>query len=175
MRQQHHTHHTQILRCCNSPETHTHDARKHRSSPTRIQHSSFACPDQRDRLASLSTLLLRFVPPLLSDLSLQPLIAMAPVKIGINGFGRIGRLVFRAALAKPELVEVVAYNDPFLDPKYAAYQLKYDSVHGRFKGTISYDKDNLIVNGKKIRAFKAKTPAEMSARRSTQHPSLSCS
>jgi len=86
---------------------------------------------------------------------------MAPIKIGINGFGRIGRLVFRAAIAKPDLVEVVAYNDPFLDPKYAAYQLKYDSVHGRFPGTISYDKDNLIVNGKKIRAFKAKSPAEI--------------
>ena len=86
---------------------------------------------------------------------------MAPVKIGINGFGRIGRLVFRAALAKPDAVEVVAYNDPFLDPKYAAYQLKYDSVHGRFKGTISYDKDHLIVNGKKIRAFKAKSPEEI--------------
>jgi len=86
---------------------------------------------------------------------------MAPVKLGINGFGRIGRLVFRAALQKPDLVEVVAYNDPFLDPKYAAYQLKYDSVHGRFQGTISYDKEHLIVNGKKIRAFKAKTPAEI--------------
>ena len=86
---------------------------------------------------------------------------MAPVKIGINGFGRIGRLVFRAAIAKPELVEVVAYNDPFLDPQYAAYQLKYDSVHGRFQGTISYDKEHLIVNGKKIRAFKAKSPAEI--------------
>jgi hypothetical protein len=92
---------------------------------------------------------------------------MAPVKIGINGFGRIGRLVFRCALAKPELVEVVAFNDPFLDPKYAAYQLKYDSVHGRFKGTVTYDKDHLIVNGKKIRAFKAKSPAEMSDRRTT--------
>ena len=86
---------------------------------------------------------------------------MAPVKIGINGFGRIGRLVFRAALAKPDAVEVVAYNDPFLDPKYAAYQLKYDSVHGRFPGTVTYDKDNLIVNGKKIRAFKAKSPEEI--------------
>jgi len=86
---------------------------------------------------------------------------MAPVKIGINGFGRIGRLVFRAALAKPELVEVVAFNDPFLDPEYAAYQLKYDSVHGRFKGTISFDKDHLIVNGRKIRAFKNKSPSEI--------------
>lgn len=86
---------------------------------------------------------------------------MAPIKIGINGFGRIGRLVFRAAIAKPELVEVVAFNDPFLDPKYAAYQLKYDSVHGRFPGTISYDKENLIVNGKKIRAFKGKSPSDI--------------
>lgn len=84
-----------------------------------------------------------------------------PVKIGINGFGRIGRLVFRAALAKSDAVEVVAYNDPFLHPEYAAYQLKYDSVHGRFPGTISYDDDHLIVNGKKIRAFREKSPADI--------------
>jgi len=86
---------------------------------------------------------------------------MAPVKIGINGFGRIGRLVFRAALSKPDQVEVVAYNDPFLNPEYAAYQLKYDSVHGRFPGTISYDSQNLIVDGKKIRAFKEKNPGDI--------------
>jgi glyceraldehyde 3-phosphate dehydrogenase len=86
---------------------------------------------------------------------------MAPVKIGINGFGRIGRLVFRAALAKPDLVQVVAFNDPFLDPKYAAYQLQYDTVHGKFPGTVSYDKDHLIVNGQKIRAFREKKPADI--------------
>jgi len=82
------------------------------------------------------------------------------IKIGINGFGRIGRLVFRAALEKGD-VEVVAFNDPFLDPKYAAYQLQYDSVHGKFPGQVSYDKENLIVNGKKIRAFKCKDPSEI--------------
>ena len=69
-------------------------------------------------------------------------------KIGINGFGRIGRLTFRAALTHDD-VEVVALNDPFMNPEYMAYMLKYDSVHGRFNGTIDYnvEKGQLIVNG----------------------------
>jgi len=83
------------------------------------------------------------------------------VKIGINGFGRIGRLVLRAALLRPDKVEVVAFNDPFIDPKYAAYQFKYDTVHGQFKGTVSYDKGLLIVNGKKIRVFQEKSPSNI--------------
>lgn len=82
------------------------------------------------------------------------------VKIGINGFGRIGRMVFRAAITKPE-VEVVAVNDPFLSTKYAAYQLQYDSVHGRFKGTIKAEKDALIINGKRVRFFTEKTPSKI--------------
>jgi len=86
---------------------------------------------------------------------------MSRVRIGINGFGRIGRLVFRAALSRPDLVEVVAYNDPFLDPKYAAYQFQYDSVHGKYKGSVSSDNENLIVDGRKIRAFKSKNPSEI--------------
>jgi glyceraldehyde-3-phosphate dehydrogenase/erythrose-4-phosphate dehydrogenase len=59
---------------------------------------------------------------------------MSKIKIGINGFGRIGRLVARVALTRSD-IEVVAINDPFLDPKYAAYQFQYDTVHGRFPGT----------------------------------------
>jgi len=86
---------------------------------------------------------------------------MAPIKIGINGFGRIGRLVLRAALSKPNDVEVVAYNDPFLSPKYAAYQFQYDSVHGRFKGEVSYDNTGLIINGKKVWAYTEKDPANI--------------
>jgi glyceraldehyde 3-phosphate dehydrogenase len=80
------------------------------------------------------------------------------VKIGINGFGRIGRLVFRAAMANPRC-EVVAVNDPFMTTDYAVYQLKYDSVHGRFPGTVSHDGAKLIVDGKPIAFFTEKDPA----------------
>jgi len=82
------------------------------------------------------------------------------VKVGINGFGRIGRLVLRAALEKKD-VSVVAVNDPFLDPKYMAYQFQYDSVHGRFKGTVKYDKENLYINDHKIRVFNFKSPSDI--------------
>jgi len=70
------------------------------------------------------------------------------IKIGINGFGRIGRMVFRAAAQNFQDIEVVGIND-LLEPDYLAYMLKYDSVHGRFKGEVSVDGGNLIVNGKK--------------------------
>merc|ERR1712190_53336 len=84
--------------------------------------------------------------------------------MGINGFGRIGRLVFRAAMANPE-VEVKAVNDPFMDLKYMVYQLKYDSVHKRFDGTIATKEDGgnefLVVNGKEIRVFHEKDPASI--------------
>ena len=73
-------------------------------------------------------------------------------KIGINGFGRIGRLTFRAALTHDD-VEVVALNDPFMNPEYMAYMLKYDSVHGKFPGTVEAYDGGLIVNGKKIRVY----------------------
>merc|ERR1712117_408768 len=89
-----------------------------------------------------------------------PSLAM-PASMGINGFGRIGRLVFRAAIANPE-VEVKAVNDPFMDLKYMVYQLKYDSVHGKFPGTIAIKEDAgkefLVVNGKKVRVFHEKDP-----------------
>jgi len=84
---------------------------------------------------------------------------MAPVVIGINGFGRIGRLVLRASLEKE--VVVAAVNDPFLDPKYMAYQFKYDTVHGRFKGEVTYDKENLYINNKPIRCFALRNPADI--------------
>jgi len=83
---------------------------------------------------------------------------MPPVKVGINGFGRIGRLVLRASLCKPDEVVVVAINDPFLDSKYMEYQFKYDSVHGTFKGELSHDKNNLIIDGHKIRIYAEKDP-----------------
>jgi len=89
---------------------------------------------------------------------------MASVKMGINGFGRIGRLVFRAAHEK-EGIEVVAVNDPFMDLEYMVYQLKYDSTHKAFSGTVESKKDgekeHLVVNGRAIRVYHAKDPAEI--------------
>ena len=76
-------------------------------------------------------------------------------KIGINGFGRIGRIVFRAALKRDD-VEVVALNDPFMNPEYMAYMLKYDSVHGKFPGEVSHTADALVVDGKEFKVFSAK-------------------
>ncbi|NLG37244.1 MAG: type I glyceraldehyde-3-phosphate dehydrogenase, partial [Clostridiales bacterium] len=82
------------------------------------------------------------------------------VKIGINGFGRIGRLVFRAALENPA-VTVVGINDPFMDPDYMAYMLRYDTVHGRFAGDIRVESDAIIVNGKTSRVYTSMNPAEI--------------
>jgi glyceraldehyde 3-phosphate dehydrogenase len=82
------------------------------------------------------------------------------IKIGINGFGRIGRMVFRAAVQNFKDIEVVAIND-LLEPDYLAYMLSYDSVHGRFKGDVKVDGNTLVVNGKKIRLTALKDPAEL--------------
>ena len=82
------------------------------------------------------------------------------IKVGINGFGRIGRMVFRAAVQNFSDIEIVGIND-LLEPDYLAYMLKYDSVHGRFKGEISVEGSTLIVNGKKIRLTALKDPAEL--------------
>ncbi len=82
------------------------------------------------------------------------------IKVGINGFGRIGRMVFRAAVQNFSDIEIVGIND-LLEPDYLAYMLSYDSVHGRFKGTVSVEGNTLIVNGKKIRLTAVKDPAEL--------------
>ena len=82
------------------------------------------------------------------------------IKVGINGFGRIGRMVFRAAVKEFSDIEVVGIND-LLEPDYLAYMLQYDSVHGRFKGEVSVDGNTLVVNGKKIRLTAVKDPAEL--------------
>lgn len=78
------------------------------------------------------------------------------VKLGINGFGRIGRLVFRASTTKD--VEVVGINDPFIDVEYMVYMLKYDTIHGRFKGEVYAKDGKLVVNGKEIMVFAEKDP-----------------
>ena len=82
------------------------------------------------------------------------------IKVGINGFGRIGRMVFRAAAQNFKDIEIVGIND-LLEPDYLAYMLKYDSVHGRFKGEIAVDGNTLIVDGKRIRLTAVKDPAEL--------------
>jgi glyceraldehyde 3-phosphate dehydrogenase len=82
------------------------------------------------------------------------------IKIGINGFGRIGRMVFRAAIQNFQDLEIVGIND-LLEPDYLAYMLQYDSVHGRFKGQIAVEGNHLIVNGKKIRLTQERDPAAL--------------
>ncbi|MCI8910051.1 MAG: type I glyceraldehyde-3-phosphate dehydrogenase, partial [Oscillibacter sp.] len=76
-------------------------------------------------------------------------------KIGINGFGRIGRLVLRAAMERDD-VEVVALNDPFMNPEYMVYMLRYDTTHGKFPGTVEAEENALVVNGHKITIFTEK-------------------
>jgi len=84
---------------------------------------------------------------------------MSKIKVGINGFGRIGRLVFRAAVEKND-VEIVGIND-LIDVNYMAYMLKYDSTHGRFKGSVSVEDGFLVVNGNKIRVTSERNPADL--------------
>ena len=85
---------------------------------------------------------------------------MSKIKIGINGFGRIGRLVFRAACEKADQVEVVGIND-LINVEYMAYMLRYDSIHGQFKGSIEVKDGKLVVNGKAIRVTAEKDPANL--------------
>ncbi|MGA0032857.1 MAG: type I glyceraldehyde-3-phosphate dehydrogenase [Burkholderiales bacterium] len=82
------------------------------------------------------------------------------IKVGINGFGRIGRMVFRAAVQDFPDIDIVGIND-LLEPDYLAYMLRHDSVHGKFKGEISVSGNTLVVNGKKIRLTAVKDPAEL--------------
>ena len=82
------------------------------------------------------------------------------IKIGINGFGRIGRLVFRAGINNPDL-EFVGINDPGMGPDYMAYMLRYDTIHGQFKGEITYDENSITVDGKKVMVYAEKDPANL--------------
>ncbi|KAI9853168.1 MAG: hypothetical protein M1838_000024 [Thelocarpon superellum] len=84
---------------------------------------------------------------------------MAPVKVGINGFGRIGRI--RRCSIEHDDINIVAVNDPFIEPKYAAYMLKYDSTHGQFKGDIKVEGSDLVVNGKTVKFYTEKDPGNI--------------
>lgn len=83
------------------------------------------------------------------------------IKLGINGFGRIGRLVFRAAISQPDIFEVISINDPFIDVDYMMYMIKYDTVHGKFDADLSSRDGKLIVNGKTINIHAEKEPAQI--------------
>ena len=83
------------------------------------------------------------------------------IKIGINGFGRIGRLVFRAAMAQPDVFEVVGINDPFIGLDYMVYMTKYDSMHGQFNGTLEVKDGKFVVNGHAINVYDCKDPSEI--------------
>jgi glyceraldehyde 3-phosphate dehydrogenase len=83
------------------------------------------------------------------------------IRIGINGFGRIGRLVFRAAAAQADKYEITGINDPFIDLDYMVYMTKYDSIHGRFKGEVSAEDGKLVVNGRAISVYAEKEPANI--------------
>eukprot|EP00884_Botryococcus_braunii_P019774 jgi/Botrbrau1/6480/Bobra.0034s0053.1 len=86
--------------------------------------------------------------------------AKSKIKIGINGFGRIGRLVARIILERDD-VELVAINDPFISDEYLAYMFKYDSVHGKFKGTLEAGKGHVLVNGREVTTFSSMKPEEI--------------
>lgn len=94
------------------------------------------------------------------------------VKVGINGFGRIGSLAFRAAVENDN-VEVVGINDPFIALDYMGYMLKFDTVHGRFKGTIDVQGDKLVVNGKSISVYSCMNAADIPGPSAAQSISLS--
>ena len=85
---------------------------------------------------------------------------MSKIRVGINGFGRIGRLVFRAGLSNPN-IEVVGINDPFMTPEYCAYMLRYDTVHGQCKNNISHTATDVVVDGQSVRFFAEKDPANI--------------
>ena len=85
---------------------------------------------------------------------------MGKIKIGINGFGRIGRLVFRIAQDMEDF-EVVGVNDPFVEPKYAKYLLTHDTMHGHFNGTCEANDNGLVVNGKNVKMFNCLNPEEI--------------
>jgi glyceraldehyde 3-phosphate dehydrogenase len=82
------------------------------------------------------------------------------IKVGINGFGRIGRLAFRVTTTRSD-IDVIAINDPFIDVDYMAYMLKYDSIQGRFEGTVAVEDGKLVVNGKKINVYSCMNPEEI--------------
>jgi len=86
---------------------------------------------------------------------------MKKIKIGINGFGRIGRLILRSAVENFDDIEIVAINDPFISAEYASYLFKYDTVHGTFKGKVSSKENTLIVNNKKIAFYSEMDPANL--------------
>jgi len=83
------------------------------------------------------------------------------LKIGINGFGRIGRMVLRACMERPDEISVVAINDPFISPEYMQYQFAYDSTHGKYPGKVSHKENTLVVDGQEITVFQERDPTQI--------------
>jgi len=83
------------------------------------------------------------------------------LKVAINGFGRIGRMVLRSCLERPDEISVVAVNDPFISPEYMRYQFKFDSTHGTYPGEITYDDNTLVIDGNKITVFQERDPTKI--------------
>jgi len=83
------------------------------------------------------------------------------LKIAINGFGRIGRMVLRSCLERPDEITVVAINDPFIAPEYMRYQFMFDSTHGKYPGEITFDKESITVDGKKMMVFQERDPTKI--------------
>ncbi|XXG65679.1 hypothetical protein AAC387_Pa05g3313 [Persea americana] len=138
----------------------------HSLSSTRFQKSIFGSPVLSGESCSLQISAAKSMQPIKATATEMPtkipsLSSSGKTKIGINGFGRIGRLVLRIATTRDD-IEVVAVNDPFINTKYMAYMLKYDSTHGVFKGSIKVvDESNLEINGKRIAITCKRDPAEI--------------
>ena len=100
------------------------------------------------------------MPRLMGEAKKREVIPMSKIRVGINGFGRIGRLVFRAGLHNPN-IEFTGINDPFMSPDYCAYMLRYDTIHGQFKGDITYTDNSIVVDGHEVRFFAEREPASI--------------
>ena len=117
------------------------------------------CILYKSLLAESSFSVYNIVVPVKQEIQKEDITTMG-IKVGINGFGRIGRMVLRAGLSNPN-IDFVAVNDPFMTPDYMAYMLRYDTMHGQYNGTIEYTDNSIIVDGKEIKFFACMNPSDI--------------